>query len=96
MAAFDVAARASSSDENASSSTPTGSGTPFDVKATSFACVGAELLEARWLLRLPRLDFLEALLPLKASALQSLSIGITPMVFPPSVDSSNRMLTGTR
>jgi len=56
MAAFDVAARASSSDENASSSTLTGSGTPFDAKATSFACVSAEFLEARWLLRLPRFE----------------------------------------
>ncbi len=95
MAALDVAARASSSDENASSSTPTGSGTPFEARATSFACVGAELLEARWPLRLPRLDFLEALLPLKALTLLSLSIGIAPMVAPPFVESSNRMLTDT-
>lgn len=89
MAAFAVAARASSSDENGSFSTPTGSGTPFADRATNFGCVGAELLDARWLLRLPRLDFLEALLPLKALALLSLSIGITTMVAPPTVDASN-------
>jgi len=41
-------------------------------------CVGAELLEVRWLLRLLRLEFLEALLPLKVLALLSLSIGVSP------------------